>query len=70
MMTVGGVDTLAQRFQASRRDRGQAVAQHGGEDGDHLAVAIGRASKLATDPLHPPLYVAACSVARQATPSP
>jgi hypothetical protein len=32
------VDTLTQRLPASGLDRGQAVAQNGGEDVDELAV--------------------------------
>src|SRR3954465_13878949 len=38
---VGGMDALTQRFQASRLDGWQTIAQHGGEDVDHLAVAVG-----------------------------
>ncbi|KMO44973.1 hypothetical protein VQ03_00360 [Methylobacterium tarhaniae] len=41
---------LAQRLGADRFDRGEAVAEHGGEDLDHLAVAVGAAGELAADP--------------------
>ena len=37
---VGGVDAFAQRLGAGGLDRRQAVAQHGGEDLDHLPVAV------------------------------
>ena len=50
---VGRVDALAQRLLAGGLDRGQAVAQNGGEDVDHLAVAIVGAGELAPDPLEP-----------------
>ena len=36
---------------AGRLDRRQAVAQHGGEDVDHLPVAVVGAGELAADPL-------------------
>jgi hypothetical protein len=47
------VDTLAQRFQASRLDRRQSIAQHDGEDVDHLAVTVGYASQLSANPFQP-----------------
>jgi hypothetical protein len=47
------VDTLTQRLLAGGLDRGQAVAQDGGEDIDELAVAIGGTDELAADPLQP-----------------
>src|ERR671912_583987 len=47
------VDPLTQRLLAGGLDRGQAVAQDGGEDVDELAVAIGGADELAADPLQP-----------------
>ena len=37
---VGGMDALAQGLGAGGLDRRQAIAQHGGEDVDHLPVAI------------------------------
>jgi hypothetical protein len=37
---VGGMDPLAQRLGAGRFDFGHAVGQHGGENLDHLAVAV------------------------------
>ena len=48
---VGGVDALAQRLRAGRLDRRQPVAQHRGEDVDHLPVAVVGAGELAPDPL-------------------
>src|ERR1700760_869643 len=48
---VGGVDALTQRFEASRLDRWQSVAQHRGEDLDHLTVAVDCPLQLAADPL-------------------
>ena len=48
---VGGVDVLAQRFRAGRLHRRQPVAQHGGEDVDHLPIAILGAGELAADPV-------------------
>jgi hypothetical protein len=47
------MDTLAQRFRAGRFDRWEAVAQHRGEDADHLAVAIGNTGEFAANPLEP-----------------
>src|ERR671919_1379192 len=47
------MDTLTQRLLAGGLDRGQAVAQNGGEDVDKLAVAIGGTDELAADPLQP-----------------
>src|ERR671910_2885734 len=47
------VDTLTQRLLAGGLDRGQAVAQDGGEDVDELAVAIGGTDELAADPFQP-----------------
>jgi hypothetical protein len=48
---VGGMDPLAQRLGAGRFDFGHAVGQHGGENLDHLPVAIIGARKPATNPL-------------------
>ena len=45
------MDALAQRLGAGRLDRGQPVAQHRGEDVDHLPVAIVGAGELAAHPL-------------------
>ena len=47
------MDTLTERLLAGGLDRGQAVAQNGGEDVDELAVAIGGTDELAADPLQP-----------------
>ncbi|SFN03347.1 hypothetical protein SAMN05192568_11155, partial [Methylobacterium pseudosasicola] len=48
---IGRVHALAQRFGTGGLDRAQPVAQHGGEDLDHLPVAVGRAGELASDPV-------------------
>src|SRR5918995_6130599 len=47
------VDTLTQRLLAGGLDRGQAVAQDGGEDVDELAVAIGGTHGAAAGPIPP-----------------
>lgn len=46
---VGRVHALAQRLGAGHLDRGQPVAKHGGEDLDHLAIAVDAAGELAPD---------------------
>jgi hypothetical protein len=45
------MDTLRQGLGAGGFDGGQAVAEHGGENLDHLPVAIVAAGELAPDPL-------------------
>src|ERR671911_1382632 len=47
------VDTLTQRLLAGGLDRGQAVAQDGGEDVDELAGALGGAPELSGGPPPP-----------------
>ena len=37
---VGGVDTMGDRFGAGGLDRRQPIAEHRGEDVDHLPIAI------------------------------
>ena len=44
---------LAQGLLAGRLDRGQAIAQDGGEDADELAVTVGGADELAPDLIEP-----------------
>ncbi len=52
LITTSAEWTLApQRFQARRLDRWQSVAEHCGEDVDHLAIAIGSAGEFAADAL-------------------
>jgi hypothetical protein len=48
---IGGMDALGQGLSAGGFDGGQAVAEHGGENFDHLPVAIVAASELTPDPL-------------------
>ena len=50
---ISGMDALTQRFLARRLDRGQTVAQHRAEDGDHLPIAISHVGKLAAHSLQP-----------------
>jgi hypothetical protein len=47
------MDTVTQRFQACRFDRRQSVAQHCGEDVDHLTVAISSAGEFSADAFQP-----------------
>ena len=47
------VNVLAQRLLAGCLDRGQPVAPHGGQNADHLPVAIGGSGQLPADPLQP-----------------
>src|SRR3984885_6847439 len=48
---VGRMDALGQRLKAGGFHRWQPVAQHRGEDLDHLTVAVVGTGKLAPDPL-------------------
>ena len=48
---VGGVDTLTESLEASRLDRGQAVAQHSGENVNYLPVSVPDTGELAADTL-------------------
>ena len=48
---VGRVDALTIASLTGRLDRGQAIAEHGGEDVDHLPVAVVGAGELAPDAL-------------------
>ena len=43
---IGGMNALGERLRASRFDHWQPVAQHRGEDFDHLPVAVMGAGKL------------------------
>jgi hypothetical protein len=47
------VDTLVQGLLAGRLNRRQSVAEHGGEDVDELAVAVGSTGELAAHALEP-----------------
>ena len=48
---VGGVDAFGQRLGAGGLDRRQPVGEHGGQDFDHLPVAVVGARELAPHPL-------------------
>jgi hypothetical protein len=48
---VSRMDALGERLMAGGLDRRQPVAQHRGEDLDHLAIAIVRTGELAPDPV-------------------
>ena len=45
------MNALRERLDACRFDRREPIAQHGGEDLDHLPVAVVGASELAPDPV-------------------
>jgi hypothetical protein len=51
---VGGVDVLRGCLGTGRLDRRQPVGDHGGEDVDHLPIAVAGAGELASDALHLP----------------
>jgi hypothetical protein len=48
---VGRMNIVRHRLRAGGLDRGQSIRQHGGEDGDHLAIAIVGSGELAAHPL-------------------
>jgi len=50
---VGRMDAVLERLGAGGLDRRQAVGEHGGENGHHLAIAIVGAGKLAAHALEP-----------------
>jgi hypothetical protein len=48
---VGRMDALRHRLSAGGFHRGQSIGEHGGQDGDHLAIAIIGFGELASNPL-------------------